>query len=227
MQGKILSYDNERETGLISGEDDNFYSMSLVDCNSSIKPKAGAEVKFEPIGDKATEIYVVSKEVEEEVHISKHDTRKKSKSILLPLLIIASIVIFIAVLVYSEIDRRNMEKVQNIYDLQIKKIETYIAQGNCSEAASEYTRAQETRNKRSKMGLYYSLESHAKQAHAIEIAECYANNKDFDTAINMLDIKGIQDPDYLLRASIIYKNSGDISKGEEAKAMADKFDTSK
>jgi len=227
MQGKILSYDNEKETGLISGEDDNFYTMSRVDCNSLILPKAGAEVVFEPSGEKATEIYVVSKEVEEEVHLSELDTRKKSKSTLLPLLIIASIVAFIAVLVYSEIDRRNMEKVQNIYDVQIKKIETYIAQGNCREAASEYTHAQETRNKRAKMGLYYSLESHAKQAHAIEIAECYAKNKEFDTAVSMLDIKGIQDPDYLLRASVIYKNSGDISKAEEAKAMADKFDTSK
>lgn len=227
MQGKILSYNNERETGLISGEDDNFYSMSMVDCKSAIKPKAGAEVEFEPSGDKATEIHVVFKEVEEEVHISELDIPKKSKSTLLPLVIITSIVAFIAVVVYSEIDRRNMEKVQNVYDVQIKKIETYIAQGNCSEAASEYSRAQETRNKRSQMGLYYSLESHAKQAHAIEIAECYANNKEFDTAVSMLDIKGIQDPDYLLRASIIYENSGDTSKAEEAKAMAAEFDTSK
>lgn len=153
-------------------------------------------------------------------------TLKKSPTTLLPLVGIGSLIIFIAVLIYGELDRRNMKEVQDIYELQIKNIETLLASGDCEQAQSEYLRAQKTRNKIVKMGLYYSLESHTKQAHAIEIAECYGNENAFKEAFEILDIEKIHDPDYLLRASIIYDNGGDPSMADKARSIANKYDTS-
>ena len=51
--------------------------------------------------------------------------------------------------------------------------------------------------------------------------------EEYDKAIGMLDIKGLHTPDYLLRASVIYKDSGDTQMAAEAKSMADEFDTSR
>lgn len=155
-----------------------------------------------------------------------HHTPKKSPTTLLPLVAIGSLVIFAAVLIYGELDRRNIKEVQDIYELQIKKIETLLATGDCAQAQSEYLRAQETRNKIFKMGLYYSLESHTKQAHAIEISECYANENAFKEAFGILDIDKIHDPDYLLRASVIYENGGNTLMADKARSMANKYDTS-
>ncbi|MDP3265654.1 MAG: hypothetical protein Q8M39_02375 [Sulfuricurvum sp.] len=231
MHGKIIIYDNETEIGIIKGEDDGNYTLSIVDCRSVIPPKIDADVNFDPHEDKATEIYVISSEVHHaSVHQSSHEQThpipKKSPTTLLPLVAISSLLIFIGVLIYGELDRKNIQEIQDRYELQIKKIETLLKSGDCSQAQSEYLRAQETRNKIFKMGLYYSLESHAKQAHAIEIAECYAHENAFNEAIKMLDIHKIHDPDYLLRASIIYKNAGDTLTADEAKLMAEKYDTS-
>lgn len=232
MHGKITSYDDENEIGIIRGEDGKNYTMSVVDCMSIIAPNVGGDVNFRPSEDKATEIYVISQQVHPtSMNPSKpdspHHVSKKPAPTLLPIVIVLSLASFIAVLIYGEIDRRNIKEVQNLYDSQIKKIETLIATANCTEAQAEYMRSQETRNQIFKMGLYYSLDSHPIQAHAIEIAECYANKKAFPEAIGMLDINAVNDPDYLLRASLIYKNSGDIAKAAEAKSMADKYDTSK
>lgn len=151
---------------------------------------------------------------------------KKSPTTLLPLLGIGSLVILAAILIYNEYDRRKIKEVQDQYELQIKQIETLLANGDCNEAQSEYLRAQDTRDKIFDMGLYYSLESHARQAHAIEIAECYANENAFKEAFEILDIDTIHDPDYLLRASIIYENAGDTSMADKARSIAEKFDTS-
>lgn len=231
MHGKIINYDSETEIGIIRGEDRENYTVSIVDCKSIIPPKIDADVNFEPHGDKATEVYVLSSEVHHSTshqssHEQTHPIPKKSPATLLPLVAIGSVVIFIAVLIYGEMDRRHIKEVQDMYDLQIKKIEILLTNGDCDEAQSEYLRAQETRNEIFKMGLYYSLETHAKQAHAIEIAECYAHENAFKEAIGILDIHAIHDPDYLLRASNIYKNSGDDAMAAEAKSMADKYDTS-
>ncbi len=228
MHGTIIGYDNEEEMGVIRGEDQKIYTLSIVDCRSIIKPNVNFEVNFEPNADKATEIYVISQEVapipsRKSPSEPTHHQTKKSTFTFLPLVIFISVVGLITVLIYGELDRRNMEEVQNTYHAQIKKIETLLKSKNCDEAAREYTHAQETRDKLFKMGLYYSLDSHAKQAHAIEIAECYAHQNEFDKAIGMLDIKTIHEPDYLLRASVIYRNSGDTLKADEAKAIADKF----
>lgn len=165
-----------------------------------------------------------------EKKISDHEPKspmpKKSSTTFLPLIGIGSLVILIGILIYGELDRRNIREVQDQYALQIKKIETLLANGDCNEAQNEYLRAQETRDKIFKMGLYYSLESHARQAHSIEIAQCYANENAFKEALEILDIETIHDPDYLLKAAIIYENAGDTLMAEKARSIAEKFDTS-
>lgn len=227
MHGKIINYDSETEIGIINGEDEKDYTLSTVDCRSIIPPNIGAEVNFEPDGDKATEIYIISSEVHPiSTHERMHHSPKKSTKTLLPFVLIGSLIGFIAILIYSEMDRKKMTKVQNLYESQIKKIETLLISETCSEAKNEYFHAKETRDKISKMGLYYSLDTHARQAHAIEIAECFAHKNEFDEAVKMLDIKEARTPDYLLRASVIYKDSGDSEMAAEAKAMANKYDTS-
>ena len=231
MHGTITSYDSEEEIGTINGEDGQDYTMSTVDCQSIIPPKIDAHVNFEPHGDKATEIYVLSSQIAQTTHHlssneQTHHKTKKSPATLLPYVVTGSVLIFITVLIYGELDRRHIKEVQNSYEMQIKKIETLLATNNCDEAHSIYVQAQETRNKIFKMGLYYSLDSHAKQAHAIKIAECYALKNDFRQAIKLLDIHRIHDPDYLYRASIIYQNAGDTAKADEAISMASKYDTS-
>jgi len=62
MQGKILDYNNEFKSGLIRGEDDNKYRFSIDDCKSDLKPRANAEVDFEPNADKAVDVYVLTKD---------------------------------------------------------------------------------------------------------------------------------------------------------------------
>jgi hypothetical protein len=161
--------------------------------------------------------------------ITTHETHhviKKPAKTLLPYVVIGSLAIFCGVLIYGEMDRRKMEEIQTVYHEQIKKIEILLISTNYTQAQSVYTDAQKTRNKIFKMGLYFTLDSHAKQAHAIEIAECYTNKNEFDKATSMLDIKTIHDPDYLFRASTIYKSSGDNEMADEAKSMAEKYDTS-
>lgn len=231
MHGKIINYDSETEIGTIRGEDGKNYTLSIIDCRSLILPKIALDANFEPHEDKATEIYILSPEIN---HPSRDQTSqeqpyhrpKKSPTTLLPLFTIASLVILVAVLIYEELDHRNIKEVQAMYELQIKKIKTLLASGDCDQAQSEYVRAQETRNKIFEMGLYYSLESHTKQAHAIEIAECYANENAFKEAFEILDIHKIHDPDYLIRASIIYENGGNRSMADQARSMANKYDTS-
>lgn len=231
MHGKIISYDDETEIGIILGDDGKNYTLSLIDCRSVIKPKENRTVNFDPHSDKATEVYVIAENIQHESHHhlapqSTHHQAKKPTSTYLPVVVIGSLVIFLGILIYGELDRKRMAEVQNHYESQIKKIEAYLAAAECTKAQSEYTHAQETRTEISKMGLYYSLDSHAKQAHSIEIAECYANRHEFKEATNMLDIHGIHEPDYLLRASVIYKNSGDTMMAEKAKSIADTYDTS-
>lgn len=229
MHGKIISYDYETEIGIIRGDDNNNYTLSVVDCRSVILVSVGAEVKFEPHLDKATQIYVLSFEAHPQqsntpTHEYHHVTKKPTT--LLPLVAIGALTMLIGVLIYGEIDRRKMEEIQSVYHEQIKKIEILLINTNCNQAQKVYETAQETRDKIFKMGLYYTLDSHAKQAHAIEIAQCYANKNEFDKATSMLDIKTIHDPDYLFKASNIYKNSGDLEMAAEAKSMADKYDAS-
>lgn len=67
MQGKILDYNNEFKSGLIRGDDGKKYRFSIDDCKSAITPKAGADVDFEPNGDKAVEVYVMTKDTVDDI----------------------------------------------------------------------------------------------------------------------------------------------------------------
>jgi hypothetical protein len=227
MHGKIISYDSETEIGMIRGQDNNTYTMSAVDCRSVILVTLGAEVNFEPHADKATEIYVISSAViSSKTHIAEHHhSKKKPTKTYLREVIIGSLVIFIGILIYGELDRRKMDEIQTVYHEQIKNIEVLLINRNCIQAQKIYLEAQITREKIFKMGLYYTLDSHAKQAHAIEIAECFADKNEFDKATSILEIKTIHDPDYLFRASQIYKNANNTQMAAQAKAMAQKYDT--
>jgi len=148
---------------------------------------------------------------------------KKSKSTALIVLGIFALLIFMGVLVYSEMENKKGKETQEIYHSEIKSIEKYLNDGNCTEASSKYDRAKETRNVIVERGLYYSLDPHSKQAHAIMIAECFAKNKEFESAVAILDNEPSQDPDSLLRASRIYQGAGELEKAQEAKSKAEKF----
>ncbi|MBC3920346.1 hypothetical protein H8L32_22980 [Undibacterium sp. CY18W] len=67
MQGKILEYREAFQTGLIRSVDGDRYHFNGDDCKSLIKPRTGAEVDFETSGDKAIEIYVLTKDITQEV----------------------------------------------------------------------------------------------------------------------------------------------------------------
>lgn len=148
---------------------------------------------------------------------------KTLTSIALSVIAGLTITAFIAVLVYSYVDDRKSKKIQKRYQTEIKQIETYLNEGNCTQAALEYDEAKVTRKDIDDRGLYYSFNSHAKQAHAIKIAECFAKNKEFETAVRILDSEAGDDPDSLLRASAIYQSAGELTKAQEAKAKAKNF----
>lgn len=228
MYGKIISYDYETEIGLIKGEDNNNYTMSVVDCRSVILVTVGAEVNFEPHADQATEIYVLSSEVHHRSPPeSIHHTPKKSPSILPSLFGIVSLLLFIGLMIYVELHRKQTREGHAFYAAQIEEINTLLIHENCTGAKNEYFHAKGTREKIDKKGFYFNMHTHAQQAYAIEIAECYARKNEYDEAIGMLDINGRHTPNYLLRASVIYKNSGDTEMAEKAKSLADEFDISR
>jgi hypothetical protein len=149
---------------------------------------------------------------------------KKSKFPTLILFGVASFLAIVALLIYSEMERSDIREMQQHYHTKIDTIKSYLNEGNCTQAAYEYVEAKEMRDEIVMRGLYYSIESFAKQAHEIEIAECFAERNEFENAVGMLHIEKSNDPDYLIRASAIYNNSGDTQKGEEAKSKAEQFD---
>lgn len=185
----------------------------------------GAEVDFESDGDVATDIDVLSAYTDD-YHPDAPKTSAASK-MLMKLSLIFGIGAFLAVMIYSEIERRQINETQKQYHEQLMKIKAYVNEGNCTEAASEYSRARETRKRVYELGLYYSIEPFAKQAHAIEIAECFAQSNDFINALKILDAEEVHDADYLRKASTIYENAGEKSKAQEAKSKADKYDLAK
>lgn len=228
MHGKIINYDRETEIGIIKAENGANYTLSIVDCRSVIVPKMGADVNFEPHDDKATQIYVISAEVP---HSSPsepiHHVPKKPTSNLPRLVAMGSLLFVIALLIYAELHRKKTREGHDFYASQIKEIETLLINENCAGARDEYLHAKETRDKIEKRGFYFSMHTHAQQAHAIEIAECYARKNEYTEAISMLDINGRETPDYFMRASVIYNDSGDTEMASKAKSLADEFDTSR
>lgn len=149
---------------------------------------------------------------------------KKNSSFTLKLVVFISIAAFIGVMIYSELDRRGIREAQKEYQSKTALIKQMVDEGNCADASEQYVQAKAERDTIAQSGLYYSLESHAKQAHAIEIAECFANQEEFDKAIDIIQMEEVHDPDYLFRAAAIYERSGDVVKAEVAKAMAEKFE---
>lgn len=149
--------------------------------------------------------------------------RKKGKFPTLILFGIVSLGAVIALLIYSEQERNEIKEQQALYHTKIDTIKTYLNQANCTQAAYEYVKAKEMREDIVNRGLYYSIQSHAKQAHEIDIAECFAEKNDFDNAVGMLHIEESNDPDYLMRASAIYNNAGETQKGEEARLKAEQY----
>lgn len=228
MHGKIINYDSEIEIGIVSGEDGKNYTLSIVDCRSIVPPKAGLNVNFEPDDDKATKIHVIAAAVSHNTPPeSTQHVAKKPLSNIPRLVAIGSLVIVIALLIYAELNRKKTREGHDFYASQIKQIETLLVNENCSGAKDEYLHAKDTRNQIEKRGFYFSMHNHAQQAHAIEIAECYARKNEYSEAIHMLDINDTHTPDYLTRASVIYNDAGDIEMAAKAKALADEFDTTR
>ncbi len=57
MKGRILDYSIQNNSGAISGADGNRYQFSGSDWNDSDPPQRGMAVDFEPVGDRATQVY--------------------------------------------------------------------------------------------------------------------------------------------------------------------------
>jgi hypothetical protein len=107
MQGKVLDYNNEFKSGLIRGNDDNKYRFSIDDCKSTISPKSGADVDFEPNGDKAVEIYILTKDAIDTIKETATDAtvlavKVSSSGIkkIMPYAIITAIVIILVSLIF-------------------------------------------------------------------------------------------------------------------------------
>ena len=58
MQGKILEFSIDNNTGVISGEDGNRYGFQGGEVHSDVPPRAGDNVDFQATGDQATGIYI-------------------------------------------------------------------------------------------------------------------------------------------------------------------------
>jgi hypothetical protein len=148
---------------------------------------------------------------------------KKSKFPILTLFSGITVSLIVALLFYSYYEKSEIKEMQGLYHTKIQTIETYLNEGNCTQAAFEYVEAKVLRDDIVKRGLYYSMKSHAKQAHEIEIAECFADRREFEKATEMLHIEENNDPDYLSRASVIFKNSGDLLNAQKAKAKGEEY----
>lgn len=57
MKGKILDFNNDNRTGLISGDDGNRYQLAIADWKGSSLPGAGNVVDFTANGESAQDVY--------------------------------------------------------------------------------------------------------------------------------------------------------------------------
>lgn len=60
MKGKVLEFDANGRTGVISGDDGNRYTFSIAQWKSAILPKAGSRVDFSAADATAEAIYLES-----------------------------------------------------------------------------------------------------------------------------------------------------------------------
>lgn len=231
MRGKIIEFDSDHKRGLIRGENGNDYRFIIDESDSLINPTVGFDVYFEPDGDKATDLFMKSNGDVEDIKATIYPTTnigaKKSKNSVSAIMILGLVLgigTMMVILILSEVEQRKLKELQESYHSQIISIEKNIVDGDCPAAASEYKQAEETRNEIYAQGTYYSLEPHAVQAHAIDIAECFAQRKEFKDALLMLDIKTVNNVDYLKRAAKIYDSAGESAKARQAESKAAKFD---
>lgn len=57
MKGKILDFNSDNRTGLISGDDGNRYELAIADWKGSALPTAGKVVDFTANGESAQDVY--------------------------------------------------------------------------------------------------------------------------------------------------------------------------
>lgn len=223
MQGIILDYNSDMKSGFLRDNNENRYHFFLGDCTNPEKLEMGADVNFEHDGEKAINITVIEQLKETSIakaRLAKKTAAKKITSILLMLILIVTIGALIAIVIISNMQKKKLEEVQAKYESQISLIKEYLLKGDCSNAALEYNQAKGTRSEIYKYGTYYSIETHAQHGHEIEIAECFANEKDFGNAVKMLNINRENSADYFNRASMIYKKTGDTDNAQEAHRKA-------
>lgn len=60
MKGKILEFNEESRTGVISGDDGNRYSLDIREWKGSTMPRAGNKIDFSVNGESAEAVYVDS-----------------------------------------------------------------------------------------------------------------------------------------------------------------------
>ena len=60
MKGKILEFNGESRTGIISGDDGNRYNLDIKEWRGPSLPKAGNKIDFSINGDNAEAVYVES-----------------------------------------------------------------------------------------------------------------------------------------------------------------------
>ena len=60
MKGKILEFNEESRSGVISGDDGNRYNFEIKEWKGSTLPKAGNKIDFSANGENAEAIYVES-----------------------------------------------------------------------------------------------------------------------------------------------------------------------
>lgn len=63
MKGTILNFDKTLDAGVISGADGKRYTFNAGDWRSEVELRAGREVDFEAVDNKAVDIYSESKSV--------------------------------------------------------------------------------------------------------------------------------------------------------------------
>ena len=59
MLGKILDYNTESRTGVVSGDDGKRYTLNIDEWKGSAVPKPGSKVDFSVSGDTAEAVYTV------------------------------------------------------------------------------------------------------------------------------------------------------------------------
>lgn len=158
MNGKILEYNNEYKSGLIRGEDGNKYRFSIDDCKSEIKPRVNAEVDFEPSGDKAIEIYVLTKDTVDDIkdiassavkatvtvaRAASEKTKAKPKIITLMIIGLIGWSIWYVIAIYLP-EKKEHQKEQDIEQQRIALIaegDQLLKSGNYANAITRYESA--------------------------------------------------------------------------------------